>query len=64
MNVLRKVIRVGAAYYISLPKSFVSDLGVFRGSVAIVSREGSRIIVETDPTVVKKAWEVTQCKPV
>lgn len=62
MGVLRRVIRVGSAYYVSMPKGHLSSMGVFAGTFVVVRREGSRLIVETDPDVVKKAWEVPRCK--
>jgi bifunctional DNA-binding transcriptional regulator/antitoxin component of YhaV-PrlF toxin-antitoxin module len=58
MDVLRRVIRVGGAYYISMPKPIMSELGVFRGAFVLVKREGTRVIVETDPEAVKKSWGV------
>jgi len=62
MVMLRKVIRVGGAYYISVPKPIMSDLGVFRGTWVLVKREGTRILVETDPNKIKTEWREEPCK--
>ncbi len=62
MGIIRRVVRVGSAYYVSMPKGHMSALGMFAGSFVIVKREGTRIIVETDPNVVKNAWGVPPCK--
>lgn len=63
MNAIRRVVRVGSAYYVAMPKAHMSALGMFAGSFVLVKREGTRIVVETDPELVKKAWEVPTCKP-
>lgn len=57
MHVLRQVIRVGGAYYVSVPKPMMAELGVFKGSWVMVKREGTRLVVETDPGKIKeRAW--------
>jgi len=57
MKHVRQVIKVGATYYLSLPKSMLSIMGVFRGSLVLVWVEGTRIVVETDAKEVKEvSW--------
>jgi hypothetical protein len=62
MVALRQVIRVGGAYYVSVPKPIMSALGVFRGSWILIKQEGTRIVVETDPGKIKTDWKGAPCK--
>jgi len=43
---LRQVIRVGASYYVALPKSVLSEFGIMRGSKLLVTLEKKRIVME------------------
>ena len=46
-GVFRKLIRVGDAYYVSVPKSVCAEFRLFRGSILRLQVDGSRLIFET-----------------
>lgn len=57
MRHVRQVVRISGTYYISVPKWLMVKLRVFRGSLVVLTVEGSRIVVETDIEKVKgDAW--------
>lgn len=57
MRHVRQVVRISGTYYISVPKWLMAKLRVFRGSLVILTVEGSKIVVETDIDKVKgAAW--------
>jgi len=57
MRHVRQVVRISGTYYISVPKWLMVNLRVYRGSLVVLTVEGSRIVVETDIEKVKgDAW--------
>lgn len=47
-TLLRSVVRIGGTYYVSLPKIYLSEVGIYKGSSCMFSREGSRLTMEFD----------------
>jgi putative transposon-encoded protein len=45
---IRRVVRIGSSYYVSVPKRHLARLRVFRNMPVCVYVEGSKVIFETD----------------
>lgn len=54
MKQIRNVIRISNAYYVGLPKEVLGRLRLFRGSRVLLSVEGTRVVLETDPRKLEK----------